>query len=272
MAEDLDRGSFYGATLSSRVLGQLVMTERSYPGGMTTPVHSHEHPLLCLVLNGAYEERHCGKVLQCTHATSLFHAAYEEHREHFTDYGARSLLVEMEPAWVERNLHVTATCVHSMAVDDGGVLLPVRDRLYREFVSGYGPDSDLVIESVLSEIMADLFLAYRRESRRPAWLLRAVDLIHERFPNRLTLAEIAEQVGVHPVYLAQSFRRFYGCTIGDHLRRLRIDYACKELVRSDTPLIDVAITAGFSDQSHFTRTFKRAIGVLPSEYRVKTRR
>ena len=264
--------SFYGSSLVSRDFGQFIITERKYAGGCTTPVHAHERPLFCLVLDGAYEEQHCNKVLHCTRTTTLFHAAQEDHLERFSDYGARSLIVELEPAWMERIRQISRLALHNTAVHDGGVLRPIGSKLYREFLSG-DPVSRLVIEGVLFEITGEFFRAeQRRDSRPPAWLGRAVDVIQDNFPRRLTLAGIADQVGVHPVHLAQSFRRFHGCTVGDYIRRLRIEYACEQLARSDTPFIQLAIAAGFADQSHFSRTFKRAVGILPSQYRANRRR
>jgi AraC family transcriptional regulator len=262
---------FYGSSLMSRDFGQFVVTERQYPGGCTTPVHAHERPLFCVVLDGAYEERHCNKTLYCTPTTTLFHAAEEEHLERFSDFGARSLIVEVEPAWIDRVREISQVGIHNSAVQDSGTLRPMGSRLYREFLTG-DPAARLIIEGLLLEMTGEFFRAqHRRETRRPRWLAMAVDMIQSNFPRRFTLADIANEVGVHPVHLAQSFRRFHGCTVGDYVRRVRIDYACQELVRSDSSFIDLAIAAGFADQSHFTRTFKRTVGILPSQYRANAR-
>jgi AraC family transcriptional regulator len=77
---------------------------------------------------------------------------------------------------------------------------------------------------------------------------------------------------VHPGYLASAFRRHFGCTIGEFVRRQRIALACRALTDGDAPLADVAIEAGFADQSHFTRTFKRQLGMTPAAYRKTTTR
>ncbi|MCI0337429.1 MAG: AraC family transcriptional regulator, partial [Acidobacteria bacterium] len=105
----------------------------------------------------------------------------------------------------------------------------------------------------------------------PRWLQQARDLLHGRFSENLTLAEVASAVGVHPVHLAQVFHKNYRCTVGDYMRRLRIEYACHELATSGKPIVDIALAAGFCDQSHFTRTFKRSTGVAPSQYRESLR-
>jgi AraC family transcriptional regulator len=72
---------------------------------------------------------------------------------------------------------------------------------------------------------------------------------------------------VHPVYLACAFRRHYRSTVGEYVRRLRVEFACRELSATRAPLAQVALAAGFADQSQFSRTFKRVVGLTPTEYR-----
>jgi AraC family transcriptional regulator len=262
---------FFGSSLTSRDFGQFVITERQYPGGCTTPVHAHERPLFCVVLDGAYEEQQSSRRVYCTRATTLFHAAEEEHLERFAQSGGRSLIIELERSWTERVREVSRVGINSSVAQDSGTLRPMGSRLYREFLSS-DPAARLIIEGLLYEITGEFFrIEHRRETQRPRWLGRAVEMIQDNFPRRLTLASIAEEVGVHPVHLAQSFRRFHGCTVGDYIRRVRIDYVCQQLVRSNIPFMDLAVAAGFADRSHFSRTFKRAVGILPSQYRLNAR-
>lgn len=102
----------------------------------------------------------------------------------------------------------------------------------------------------------------------PPWLKQARDLLHDQFSESMSLARVAESVGVHPVYLASEFRRRFGSTVGEYVRRLRIEYACREISAcSEAPLAQIALTAGFSSQSHFSKTFKRLTGMTPLEYR-----
>jgi AraC family transcriptional regulator len=83
----------------------------------------------------------------------------------------------------------------------------------------------------------------------------------------LTLRNVANSAGVHPVYFAAVFRRFNGCSVGEYMRRRRIEYARKLLGNPKIPLAQIALEAGFADQSHFTRTYKRFTGRAPSQDR-----
>jgi AraC family transcriptional regulator len=63
------------------------------------------------------------------------------------------------------------------------------------------------------------------------------------------------------------FRQQYGCTVGDYVRKLRLDFASRQLATSSASLAAIALAAGFADQSHFTKAFRRASGMTPAEWR-----
>ncbi len=103
--------------------------------------------------------------------------------------------------------------------------------------------------------------------RIPQWLERVRNNLEQRFAEPLKLSEIAAEAGVHPVHLAREFRKHYGTSVGEYLRRVRIEYACRELMGSNVAVTNIAFAAGFADQSHFSRTFKRLCGTTPGRYR-----
>jgi AraC family transcriptional regulator len=77
---------------------------------------------------------------------------------------------------------------------------------------------------------------------------------------------------VHPAHLSRAFRTYFKVSVGSYVRRLRLDWAREELARSTTSLATVALAAGFADQSHFTRAFKRHTGLTPQRFRRSTGR
>jgi AraC family transcriptional regulator len=134
--------------------------------------------------------------------------------------------------------------------------------------------SPLVIEGLAIEIIGE---AARQginlqHCRPPRWLTRAKEVLHESRPEDLTVAKIADLAGVHAVHLTRVFRQFHGCTVGEYIRRLRIEHASRELSSSETPLAEIAAAAGFSDQSHFCKRFKIFTGMTPAQYRTVFRR
>jgi AraC family transcriptional regulator len=271
MSMQLAPGSYYGEAVRTHKTAGFQLSERIYPPGFQTPKHTHKRALFCFVMAGNYTEEYGGKKRECGSSTLLFHPPDELHAEHFHGAGGRSFIIEMEPCWLAQIRRRLAVAEDS-ADFHGGVLELLALRLYREFAH---PDSasPLVIEGLMMEMVGET--ARRSPAKEhhnaPRWLEQARELIHARFTENLSLAEVAGNVGVHPVHLAQTFHKIYQCTIGDYVRKLRIEYACHELAASGKPIVDIALAAGFCDQSHFARTFKRAIGAAPSQYRESLR-
>ncbi len=248
------------------------LSERAYSPCFKTPRHSHKRALFCFVIQGEYTETYGQRTRECKSSTLLFHPAGELHAEFFHDSGGRSFIIEVEPLWLERTRE--HSCIEEDSVDfSGGELELLARKLYREF--GLVDDaSPLVIEGLMLGIIGE---ASRRApivvSRKPPpWLNQARELLSERFAEHLKMADVAKTVGVHPVHLAQTFHKAYNCTMGDYVRQRRMEYACHELAASEMSIVEIALAAGFCDQSHFTHTFKRCTGVPPSQYRESVRR
>lgn len=267
MSTQLPPGSYYGETLRSCKVASFELSERVYSPGYQTPKHTHKQALFCYVMQGNYTESYGGRTRECRTSTLLFHPPGELHAEYFHDAGGRSFIIEMAPDWLTRmRQHLPLT--DNSTDFHGGVFELLSRKLYKEFVQ---PDSasPLIIEGLMMEMLGETARrnTVRQNHHSPRWLQQAKDLLHARFTESLTLADIAQNVGIHPVHLAQSFHKTYQCTIGDYVRKLRIEYACHELAASAKPIVEIALAAGFCDQSHFTRTFKRVMGAAPSQYR-----
>lgn len=244
------------------------LSERVYPPHFKTPRHSHKRSLFCFVIQGGYRETYGARTRECRSSALLFHPAGELHAEYFHASGGRSFIIEIEPPWLERMREHFGTDENSINLA-GRDFEPLVRKLYNEFLQ-MDEASVLIIEGLMFEIVGESVrhcTAYDGRRQPPRWLRQARELLRERFAERLTLEEVAKTVGVHPVHLAQTFHKNYRCTVGDFVRRLRIEYACRELAVSEVPIVDIALAAGFCDQSHFTRTFKRCTGVPPSQYR-----
>jgi AraC-like DNA-binding protein/quercetin dioxygenase-like cupin family protein len=126
--------------------------------------------------------------------------------------------------------------------------------------------SALALEGLALELSAT---ARRGATPRGAapWLREAYDLLADRFRKPPRATELAEAVGVPPSSLVREFRAHYQESPADCARRLRLDWAATRLAGSNDPLALLSVEAGFVDQSHFTRAFKRQYGTTPGRYR-----
>lgn len=127
--------------------------------------------------------------------------------------------------------------------------------------------SRLALEGLLLEMAALSARQTASPEIAPKWLVRAKDLLRESAAGDLTLDALAREVGAHPVHLSRSFRRCFGLTVSDYARQVRLQKACKALANPALDIADIAFDAGFADHSQFSRHFKQAVGMTPSEYR-----
>lgn len=95
---------------------------------------------------------------------------------------------------------------------------------------------------------------------------RAKEFLHAAFADRLSLAQVAQQVGVNPIYLTQEFTRSEGIPLYRYQTHLRLNKALLELPCCDD-ITGLALDLGFSSHSHFTSVFRNAFGTTPSAYR-----
>jgi AraC family transcriptional regulator len=86
------------------------------------------------------------------------------------------------------------------------------------------------------------------------------------------MEELAIGEGVHPADLARNFRRFYGSSAGEYVRRVRVEAARRLIRESDELLVNIALACGFSSQSHLCTTFRRVTGFTPGSYRQQLNR
>ncbi len=128
--------------------------------------------------------------------------------------------------------------------------------------------SGLTLDALCHELLGSMDRVAQPVDRRPpSWLDKAVELLHDRYLEDLTIAKVANGIGIHPVHLARSFRRHFRCSPGEFTRFCRLERAAGMLTRSDRSLSEIALESGFGDQSQFNKAFARDLGIAPGEYR-----
>jgi len=261
-----------GSTRQASVeLGGLRVTDVVFPPWLNLPSHYHPRACFALILEGSVDKTFRAATYPSPPSTLVTMPPEERHTDRFERGGAHLLVIEPDLAhgdWLLACAGVLDRIHHYR--DDG--LVSLAWRAVRELAQ---PDavSPLVIEGLALEMLA---LAARGDGpqpgqrRPPAWLATAKEFLRANYQQTVDLGQVAAASGVHPVHLARVFRQCYGTTPGQYVRGLRLDWAAGQLAAADETapsLAGLALQAGFSDQSHFTRAFKRHTGLTPARYR-----
>jgi AraC-like DNA-binding protein len=183
-----------------------------------------------------------------------------------SEVNVKTLQAVMPGPWVDRLAEV-APLTPLVTQHDAGPATWLADRLYREYLQRNAV-APLVLEGILLQMVAEFSRNQRtlNETGGARSVRRAQEFIRAHFADELSIESIAVAAGVHPSHLMRSFRRIQGCTVGDYIRQLRVEEACRMLRSSHEPLAQIACSLGFADQSHFTRTFKAHTGQTPAQF------
>ena len=268
----LGAGNFYGAVEGKYEQCGAIFTNLRHASPRKLPSHAHELAFFALLLEVQYGERYERQERQFRPFTVHFRPAGIPHQDEVGPHGVRFFEIEIRPSWRQRLADCSAAL--DLAHDDckGGPLLWLGMKMYREFQGAASADSaaagDLFVESLLAEMLAHV-ARMRRENvtHRPAWLGRIIEKLAAEHCQRVTLDELGREAGVHPVHLSRVFRKCVGEGIGEHVHRLRIRAACEQMLTGETSMAEISLAAGYADQSHFTRAFRRATGMTPAAFR-----
>lgn len=239
------------------------MLDMAYRDGFRTPEHQHEWGSLHFVTRGRVEELYGSRTRSGGEGTLLHYAAGTHHVTHISGREPRIFHVPLRsPAYrdlsdedLAREIDLRSTRMTELVF-----------ALFLEHRSGE-PLCPLSVACLAAELVAEMRKQTAGDERAPRWLEEVRDYLHDLQDETPSLAAIARTVGRHRSQVARAFRRRYGCTLGQYVRRLRIRRAAALLAGTREPLSRIALETGFADQSHLGRTFKRQMGISPARFR-----
>ena len=246
------------------------LTQAHYRPDLAIGRHDHVLPSWTYVASGALTETFTDRDEHCSAGMLLSKPASAVHANRYGPTGASCLLIEVADV---RGVQESGT---QRIFDDVTVCAtgpgPGMARRIMQLLSESDPPL-LLIENLVLNIAAELTRLRTTRRRRLSGNRRWLDLVRDRltaeYRSPPSLAALAASAQVHPVYLCQAFRSAFGCSPGEFVRRLRIEQARTELIHGDADITTIALSTGFSDQSHFTRQFHSSVGLPPAKFRAQ---
>ena len=257
-----------GASFVERDVAGYRVTDLVFPAGLRLADHEHDRSSFVVMLQGSFELFMLRRALPCPATSVMMEPAGERHGNQVGHAGARVVVIQPDPDHRE----LPRSCASFLETADhlrSERLTHLAGGISRELNA---PDavSGLAIEGLVCEMLAlgaRLRIPRAPGRGRPSWLSRVEQLLHDRFIHPISLRDLGREAGVHPVHLARVFRSHHGMSPGEYARELRLIWAAGRLAESGDSVCDIGLQAGFADQSHFGRAFKRRMGLTPAAFR-----
>jgi AraC family transcriptional regulator len=255
----LDKGKYFGNIGRRYRLDGLAVVDVVYRQPVYSGWHAHEQAHLTLVLNGGNRERRSKTETQLRCGQVVFYRNHEHHRNDHTVFPSRNINIEISQGFFnysgisETDLELA---VHQQRLNAADVV-----KILKEI----SVDENHAAGNVAMLLAASTIK--KRSQHLPAWVVQIKELLHDQWTDFPNLHDLSTAVGVHSTTISKYFTAYFGCTLGAYLRRLKIERALVMLRESQYSLTEIGHICGFSDQSHFIRTFKSETGFLPKSFR-----
>jgi AraC family transcriptional regulator len=262
LASRLEHGQNFGAIVNTLTSGDLCINAAEHSPGMIVPRHEHASPYVCIVMEGCLEVQ-ARETFDCPAGSVIAYPGGHAHANRFSDHRGRCINVHFGSTWTDDGLmrEWLRDCRRLRIGSNARSLLRLDEEM-----SASDSAAPLAAASAAIELFAQAMRA-DASPLHPRWLTRVIDIVEAQLARPPTLGQLAMEIGAHPAHVARAFRRAYGETIGAYVRRRRVELADQALMTSDLPLAHITAAAGFADQAHFTRVYRRHFGIPPGARR-----
>ncbi len=221
-----------------------------------------------MVISGLVQEQAQGKEELGSAASVVVKSGDVKHANVFGPQGAKVLSIAIPDTSILGTHTVDGWCWYH-----GGPVSQEAVRFFRAYQSESA--HPCVVEEGAYALVGALREATIRKPDHavpPLWLQQIRERLHDTFTDSYSVSDLAREADIHPVYLTRMFRRYFGCSVTRYMQRLRVHQAANRLASSDQPMAQLALEAGFFDQSHLSRAFKMELGQTPGQFRAHMQR
>jgi AraC family transcriptional regulator len=232
------------------------------------PARAPDTARILFVLEGTLVDVMGAHETICSAGTVIFRPPGLEHSLRVVEVPLRIVLVEIDDRQLQQFNELFAEPGHPAHLRTEPLGPNIPRRLLSELRSADAA-SPMAIHALICSLVVSAARLIGRQSRHATWVDDAVRLIEGHYHEPLSLRDVAQSLGIAAERLAHQFRSDLGCTVGQFIRRLRVDRAAHLLTDTTQPLGDIATMTGFYDQSHFAKIFKELTGQTPSQFRLE---
>lgn len=259
-----EKGKYLGVNKRQQAYGGIFMSNTCYNNDIRSDWHYHENPFFSFLLSGGSVENRKSESIECIPGQVYYYNWQEPHKNTNYQQNTQNFNIELDVHWL-KNLGINETAIA------GSFLMKSTDikftivKLFKEF---FRPDelSEASINLLTLELLHQVG-NIPGTCHKPVWVDQLKEILHDHWSENLSLHHLSGLLQIHPVTISKYFSRYFNCTLGEYVRKIRVDKALTLVRSTSLSLSMIAYECGFADQSHFIRIFKSQTGLLPNEFR-----
>jgi AraC family transcriptional regulator len=226
-------------------------------------IHYHENSHINFVLQGGVLDKRKNCEAERLSGELMFFHAGESHQTFIKTFPTKSINLVIDHKFLQNNLATEAAIESAVIINTQAKFIMLK--IFKELIS-----EDVFSDCSIKMLLLNLIHtnpSIEHRNNRPRWINIVTELTRDKWNESLNLSDLSEAAGVHPTTISKHFPKYFSCTFGEYMRRLKIEKSLYFLKVSSFSLTEIAAECGFSDQSHFIRTFKQLTGFLPNSYK-----
>ena len=263
--KQLTKGQYFGDKINVIQIDSLVLTETTF-AGKDIDWHFHDNMHFSYSLYGNSYQTNKKEKHAISSGSLIYNNSENPHFNTKHSNYSKNFYIEIEDEWYEKMYLKNNLPKGEINLKNPDIKIAI-DKIYSE-TKVNDTWSKIEIESILINVLGTLkgINEYNKYDK-PKWTISVKELIHENSCTNFSLFEISKEIGIHPVHLSRQFKNYFGLSLGAYIRYTKIHKAASLLKDKEVPLIDICYLAGFYDQSHMSKNFKKVFKITPLQYR-----
>lgn len=256
----LNKGNYSGEVQNLKEYAGFITSKTTYVENYQSEFHYHENPHLSFILQGGnYEHKKSQKSVKNSGDVLFYHSG-ELHKTIPTNQQTKNLNLEIDTHFILENDLSEAEL--KKVVENS-----FNSRLFMLKVHAEIQLNDTITENAIQMLLLD-FLKNNKTTNYGTikWIDELHTILNDEWNMNHSLSELSGRLGIHPVTISKNFSKYFNCSYGDYVRKLRIDRSLHLIKNTTNSLTEIALLCGFADQSHFIRIFKTYTGLNPKSF------
>lgn len=256
----LKKNTFLGNTKEKFQIESCSISVVNYNKPVSEDWHYHEDTHLSLILQGGNLESRKKYDSQVFSGKIMIYNQGEIHRNRHTLFPSKNLNLEIKNDFFKKS---------NLSFNNLNLIENINLEAYLDLIKIYNElhINDVYTSDSIELSIKSLFTTKKESLKKPKWVIQLKEIVEDRWNEFISLNELAIELNVHPVTISKYFKKFYNCSLGDYMRKVKLKRALHFLFHTKMSITEIAFKCGFSDHSHMIRVFKLYLKINPKNIR-----